>query len=79
MPSGAMAMYVSAANFWSSSKARRAAFWPAESPSKVKITRAEPLSIRRRLRILMWSLPNAVPQVAIAVVMPARWQAMTSV
>lgn len=27
MLSGAIAMYVSAANFWSSSKARRAAFW----------------------------------------------------
>ena len=79
MPSGAIAMYVSAANFWSSSKARRAAFWPAASPSKVKITRAEPLSISSRRRILMWSLPKAVPQVAMAVVTPARWQAMTSV
>ena len=37
---GAMAMDVSAANFWSSSKARSAAFWPAASPSKVKITSA---------------------------------------
>lgn len=27
----------------------------------------------------MWSVPNAVPQVAMAVVMPAMWQAMTSV
>lgn len=79
MLSGAIAMYVSAANFWSSSKARRAAFWPAASPSKVKITRAEPLSIRSRRRILMWSPPNAVPQVAMAVVTPARWQAITSV
>ncbi len=72
-------MYVSAANFWSSSKARRAAFWPAASPSKVKMTRAEPLSMRRRRRILTWSPPKAVPQVAMAVVTPARWQAMTSV
>lgn len=79
MLSGAMAMYVSAANFWSSSKARRAAFWPAASPSKVKMTRALPLSISSRRRILMWSPPKAVPQVAMAVVTPARWQAMTSV
>ncbi len=27
----------------------------------------------------MWSSPKAVPQVAMAVVTPARWQAMTSV
>lgn len=79
MPSGAIAMYVSAANFWSSSNARSAAFWPAASPSKVKITRAEPLSISSRRRILMCSPPKAVPQVAMAVLTPARWQAMTSV
>ena len=32
-----------------------------------------------RRTILMWSTPNEVPQVATAVVTPARWQAMTSV
>ena len=32
-----------------------------------------------RRRTVMWSAPNAVPQLAIAVVMPARWHAMTSV
>lgn len=79
MPPGAMVMEVSAANFWSSSKARSAAFWPAASPSKVKITSAVALSISRRRRILMWSPAKAVPQVAIAVVTPAMWQAITSV
>ena len=32
-----------------------------------------------RRSTVMWSVPKAVPQVAIAVVTPARWQAMTSV
>ena len=34
--------------------------------------------ITRRIT-LMWSMPNEVPQVATAVVMPARWHAITSV
>ena len=36
-------------------------------------------SIKSRRRILMCSVPQDVPHVATAVVMPARWQAMTSV
>ncbi len=79
MPPGVIAMEVRAANFWSSSKARRAAFWPAASPSKVKTTSERELSISTRRRILTWSPPKAVPQVAMALVTPARWQAMTSV
>ncbi len=79
IPPGAMVIEVSAANFWSSSKARSAAFCPAASPSKVKITSAVALSISSRRRILMWSPPKEVPQVAMAVVTPARWQAITSV
>ncbi len=83
MPPGETAIHVWAANFWSSSKARSAAFCPAESPSKVKTTSpalcALELSISRRRRIFTCSPPNAVPQVAMAVVTPARWQAMTSV
>ena len=48
----------------------------------MKITRAgaRPGSSRRmRRRIVMWSLPKAVPQVATAVPTPDRWAAMTSV
>ena len=57
------------ANFWSSWNAFSAAFCPAESPSKVKTTspRNSFWSISSRRRILMWSSPKAVPQVAIAV------------
>ncbi len=79
IPPGVIAIEVSAANFWSSSNARSAAFCPAASPSKVKITSAVALSISSRRRILMCSPPKAVPQVAMAVVTPARWQAITSV
>ena len=58
-----------------------AAFWPAESPSKVKITSPPvgPWSPMKRRSTLAWSWPNAVPQDATAVVTPARWQAITSV
>ncbi|BAS08169.1 hypothetical protein AHiyo4_15910 [Arthrobacter sp. Hiyo4] len=38
-----------------------------------------PSSDSRRRAILMCSVPNAVPQVATAVGIPARWQAITSV
>ncbi len=81
MPPGvsASAIQVRAANFWSSSKARSAAFCPAASPSKVKTTSDWALSISTRRRIFTCSPPKAVPQVAMAVVTPARWQAMTSV
>ncbi len=74
-------MEVLAANFWSSSKARSAAFWPAASPSKVKTVspRYCEVSISSRRMILMWSSAKAVPQVATAEVTPARWQAITSV
>ncbi len=69
-------------HFSSSAKARIAAFCPAASPSKVKITLAgaRPASSRMSRRsVLMWSAPKAVPHVATAVSTPARWQAMTSV
>ncbi len=59
-----------------------AAFCPAASPSKVKITRAGARSASSRMirrSTLMWSAPKAVPHVATAVSTPARWQAMTSV
>jgi hypothetical protein len=58
-----------------------AARWPASSPSNVKMTspwKAWSSSIRRRMT-RAWSSPNAVPQVATAVVTPASWHAMTSV
>jgi hypothetical protein len=38
MLSGLIATKVCVTNFWSLSNARKAAFWPAESPSKVKMT-----------------------------------------
>ncbi len=83
VPSGETAIEVRAANFWSSSNARSAAFCPAASPSKVKTTSPAlcelELSISSRRRILTCSPPKAVPQVAMAVVTPARWHAMTSV
>ena len=59
-----------------------AAFCPAASPSKVKITFEGARSASSRMirrSTLMWSRPNAVPQVAMAVSTPERWQAMTSV
>src|SRR4029453_19251944 len=66
-PVGSTATYVCATNRWSSSKARRAAFWPAASPSKVKMTSPPvPSSESRRRAILMWSAANAVPQGATA-------------
>ena len=81
MPVGSIATKVWAMNFWSSPKARSAAFMPAASPSKVKITSpvnaSESISSRRITETC--SVPNAVPQVATAVVTPARWQAITSV
>ena len=79
-PSGATATYVCAAKRFSSPNARSAAFWPAASGSKVNTTSpdAESSPMTRR-STEMWSEPNAVPQLAIAVVMPARWHAMTSV
>ncbi len=68
-------------NFCSSLNARSAARMPAASPSKVKMTSpvnaSESISSRRM--IPMCSVPKAVPQVATAVVTPARWQAITSV
>ena len=67
---------------WSSPKARIAAFWPAASPSKVNTTLAGAVSLSSRMirrSVLMCSTPKAVPQVATAVSMPARWHAMTSV
>ena len=81
MPLGSTATNVWATNFWSSANARRAAFWPAASPSKVKTTspRNSFWSMSSRRRTLMCSSPNAVPQVATAVSTPARWQAITSV
>ena len=81
MPFGSTATKVWVTNFWSSWKARSAAFWPAASPSKVKITspRNSSWSISSRRSTLMWSSPKAVPQVATAVSTPARWQAITSV
>ncbi len=81
MPLGSTATKVWVTNFWSSWNAFSAAFWPAESPSKVKTTspRNSFWSISSRRRILMCSSPKAVPQVATAVLTPARWQAITSV
>ena len=80
MPFSATATKVCATKRWSSWKAAMAAFWPAASPSKVKmISPPEPSSVIMRRTILMWPGPNAVPQVATAVVMPARYAAMTSV
>ncbi len=79
-PLGSTATYVCATNRWSSSKARSAAFWPAASPSKVKMTSPPlPSSDSSRRATLMCSVPKAVPHVATAVGMPARWQAITSV
>ena len=66
-------------------RARCAAFWPASSGSKVKTTSPRPevsalsTSPSTRRITLMWSTPKLVPQVATAVVTPARWQAITSV
>ena len=80
MPLGSTATKVWALKRWSSSNARSAAFCPAASPSNVKITSPPvPSSESSRRAILMWSVPKAVPQVATAVVIPARWQAITSV
>ena len=80
-PVGSTATYVWDTKFWSPSKARSAAFCPAASPSKVKITspRNSSWSIRKRRSTRAWSSPKAVPQVATAVGTPARWQAITSV
>ena len=81
MSSGEIAMNVWATNRWSPSNARSAAFCPAASPSKVKMTSPPNASssIRYRRSMLAWSAPNAVPQVATAVVTPAKCAAMTSV
>ena len=80
LPDGSTATNVRATNCWSEAKARMAAFCPAESPSKVKmispVALTSPMS-RRAVRA--WSSPKAVPQVATAVVTPARCAAMTSV
>ena len=79
-PSGPVATYVCALKRFASAKARSAAFWPAASGSNVKTTSpAVESSPMTRRSTVMWSEPKAVPHVAIAVVMPARWQAMTSV
>ena len=74
-------MKVCATKRCSSPKALSAAFCPAASPSKVNTTspRISSWSMSSRRISPMWSEPNAVPQVATAVGMPARWQAMTSV
>ena len=62
---------------------RRRAAPPSGRPHPVE--REDDLAGRResspitRRSTLMWSAPKAVPQVAIAVVTPARWHAMTSV
>ena len=82
MPCSATATKDCDAQRWSSPKARMAAFCPAASPSKVKMTRAGARSASSRMirrSTLMWSMPKAVPHVATAPSMPARWQAMTSV
>ena len=81
MLSGEMAMKVWATNRWSPSKARSAAFWPAASPSNVKITSPANVSLSTRYRRSSdaWSEPKAVPHVATAVVTPARCAAITSV
>ena len=81
MLSGLTAMNVRPTKRWSSSKARSAAFWPAASPSKVKMISPAnaSVSISSRRSTPMWSAPNEVPQVATAVFTSARWQAITSV
>ena len=82
MPDRATATKDCDAQRWSSPNARMAAFCPASSPSKVKITLDGARSASSRMirrSSLMWSTPKAVPQVAIAVSTPDRWQAMTSV
>ena len=93
MPEPSTATKVWATNRWSSSKARRAAFCPAASPSKVKMTSPPsplPSVFRRspaegfespitRRTIFTCSSPKAVPQVATAVPTPARCAAITSV
>ena len=82
MPVGSTATKDCDDHFWSSANARIAAFCPAASPSKVKMTSAGARSASSRMMrrsILMWSAPKAVPHVATAVSTPARWQAMTSV
>ena len=71
-----------AAQRWSSPNALIAAFCPAASPSKVKMTLAGAASASSRMirrSILMCSMPKAVPQVATAASTPDRWAAMTSV
>ena len=57
----------------------RAAFWPAASGSNVKTTSPEDSVPTMRPTMRMCSDPKAVPHVAIALVTPARWHAMTSV
>ena len=68
-----MSFEKSAKDWSAEAKAFIAAFWPAASPSKVKITspRKASSSISKRRMMRMWSAPNAVPQVATAVVIPA--------
>ena len=80
-PSGCTATNVWVTNRSSIENARSAARCPAASPSKVKMTspRNWLSSISSRRRIVMCPSPNDVPLVATAVVMPARWQAITSV
>ena len=80
-PSGATAMNVCAANFWSSSNALSAALRPASSPSKVKITspRNASSSMSSRRSTVMCSVPNAVPHEATAVGTPEACMAITSV
>ena len=74
IPFASIATKVCAMNFWSSANARSAAFIPAASPSKVKITSPVNVSesISNRRTTPTCSAPNAVPQVATAVVTPAR-------
>ena len=82
MPDFATATNDCDAHRWSSPNARIAAFCPAASPSKVKTTLDGARSASSRMirrSILMWSTPNDVPHVAIAVSTPDRWQAITSV
>ena len=76
MPSGATATYVWAENFWSSPNARSAAFCPAPSPSKVKMT--SPLvvvgpmadSIADEIRLAMPSFVASAPVAAAPVDKP---------
>ncbi len=57
-----------------------AAFWPAWSPSNVKMTSPFIASaVMSRWMSRPWSSPKAVPHEATAVSTPAMWQAMTSV